>query len=105
FRSELARFTDDRRDGALHIGMGQELQSGLAEAGEMATVEALNIEDRVQPKSFIGKYMPFGIGARLPVDKAAERLDLGFKRCSSDAAQGLRQQAAHDDVAIFIVIF
>src|SRR5262249_53730526 len=47
---ELARFTKDSRDGSLHVGMGQEIQPGLAEAGETATVEALDIEYRVQHK-------------------------------------------------------
>jgi hypothetical protein len=49
--------------------------------------------------------MPFGIGARLPINKAAKRLDLGYKGYGSTVAQAPRQQAAHDDLAVFGIIF
>jgi hypothetical protein len=89
----------------VELDVGQEIQLGLTEVGEMATVEALDIKDRVQHKPFIRKYMPFGIPARLAIDQAVEGLDLGIRRCRSTVAQARRQQVANDDVVIFIVIF
>jgi hypothetical protein len=60
---ELARLAEARRDGALHIGVSNEFQPGVAEPCKTATAEALDVENRVQRNSFIGKYMPFRISS------------------------------------------
>ncbi|MFZ3236309.1 MAG: hypothetical protein WA417_11135 [Stellaceae bacterium] len=89
---------------ASHIGVGEEIQPGLAEARKMSSVEALDVLDRVQDKSLVGEDMPLRVTVCLTVDKPAERLHLGFKHCGSAVAQMSRQQATHHHIAVFPIV-
>ena len=74
-----------------------------AEAVEMAWIEALHVEDRVQHKPALGPDMPLGIGVRLTIYKAFERLDFAREQSASLFTQLWRHQTADNDLTVFAI--